>query len=230
MEITSAAEKQLRSLLCLQAGLHVETPWLSRLKARLRVPELLDRLGLTSIAASSNTSGGWYRLLDALLHLHPVSPRERCGHVTCRRAAFLWGELIRHANVDDASHARMPQLLGDAAVLPFVQITRAIRSGRIADARGEDVYLANAARRLRMPITFVHGSDNRTLLEDSTRLTFEHLVERNGPALYHRHVAEGFGHMDCLIGRDAPKRVYPLIGEHLDWVDAATATEPVPTT
>jgi len=213
-----ALDGKLRSMLCLQAGLHVATPWLSRLKARLRVPELLDRLGLTAIAASSDTGGGWYRLLDAALHLHPVSARERCGHVTCRRSAFLWGELIRHANVDDASHARMPQLLGDAAVLPFVQMTRAIRSGRVADARGDDVYLANAARWLRLPITFVHGGDNRTLLEDSTQLTFEHLVTRNGPALYRRHVVEGFGHMDCLIGRDAPARVYPLIGEHLDRV------------
>jgi hypothetical protein len=35
--------------------------------------------------------------------------------------------------------------------------------------------------------------------------------------------------MDCLIGRDASKRVYPLIGEHLDRV-SAVPDSPMPTT
>jgi len=224
--VAADADVRFHDALRCRRGPGLAAPVLRRLPARRR---RASAEGLTSIAASSSTAGGWYRVLDAALHLHPVSPRERCGHATCRRAAFLWGELIRHANVDEASHARMPQLLGDAAVLPFVQMTRAIRSGRIADAQGRDVYLADAARWLRLPITFVHGSDNRTLHEGSTRLTFEHLVSRNGPAMYRHHVAEGFGHMDCLIGRDASKRVYPLIGEHLDRV-AAVPASPVPTT
>jgi cholesterol oxidase len=204
---------------CLQAALHYDTPLLSRLKARLRMPELLDALGVRSIAASSHTRGGWYAALDALIALHPISASERCGHVTCRRSAFLWGELLRHDNVDEASHARMPHLLGHASVLPFVQMTRAIRQGHLSDVRGRSVYLRGALHGLHLPITFVHGDHNATLLPGSTRGTYEMLVAEHGPALYRRHEVERYGHLDSLIGRDAPQDVYPLIGEHLDRVE-----------
>jgi len=214
---------QLKSVLCLQAGLHYDNVLLARLKARLRMPELLDAIGVRAIAASSHVRGAWYRLLDAALRLYPIARAERCGHATCRRSAFLWGDLLRHANVDEASHARMPDLLGHASILPFVQMTRGIRDGHITDAQGRDVYRAGAPQGLRLPVTFVHGSSNVTLCEGSTRETYELLLRHNDPQLYRRHVVEGFGHMDCLIGREAPRRVYPLIGEHLDWAHQTLA-------
>jgi FAD/FMN-containing dehydrogenase len=210
---------RVNSIVSLQAGLHYATTPLTRFKARLRLAEVLDFIGLRAIAASAHTRGGLYRVLDLLLRLHPISRSERCGHATCRRAAFLWGELLRHANVDEATHARMPDLLGDAAILPFVQMTSAIRSGRIRDRNGNDVYVANAARGLRLPLTFIHGSRNDTLRAPSTERTFNLLVQQNGPALYRRVVVDGYGHLDCLIGRTAPADVFPLIGAHLQWVE-----------
>jgi cholesterol oxidase len=119
----------------------------------------------------------------------------------------------------------MPDLLGDAAILPFVQMTSAIRSGRIRDVDGQDVYVANAARGLRLPLTFIHGSRNDTLRMASTQRTFDLLVQHNGPALYRRAVVEGYGHLDCLIGRAAHIDVFPLIGAHLRWATEQAAEQ-----
>jgi cholesterol oxidase len=44
----------------------------------------------------------------------------------------------------------------------------------------------------------------------------ELLSERNGAALYKRHVIANYGHIDCIFGQRAADDVYPLILEHLE--------------
>ena len=45
---------------------------------------------------------------------------------------------------------------------------------------------------------------------------FDALRAANGSALYRRHVIPGYGHIDCIYGKDAVRDVYPLILAHLD--------------
>jgi cholesterol oxidase len=206
---------QIRSAVCLQVGLYYDMPPIRRLMSRLRLPRILDMTGLRYLDASATVhNGGAYRVLDALLRLYPVSAKERCANHTCRRAAFMWGELLNHANINDATHDRMGLLLGNASIRPFVQMASSTLAGRIVSATGEDSYLA-APERLRMPITFIHGGDNATVGLGSTASTHDLLCAANGADLYRRHVVAGYGHLDCLIGDNAARDVFGLIGEHL---------------
>ena len=66
-----------------------------------------------------------------------------------------------------------------------------------------------------IPIAFIHGGSNRCLRSESTRTTFELLSERNGEHLYSWHVIPNYGHVDCIIGADADRDVYPIILNHL---------------
>jgi hypothetical protein len=54
----------------------------------------------------------------------------------------------------------------------------------------------------------------------STQKTYQWLTEANGD-LYTRHVIPGYGHIDCIMGKDAARDVYPFILRHL----AATQDE-----
>ena len=112
----------------------------------------------------------------------------------------------------------MGDLLGEASIYPFIQMTGSTRKHRVTAAQSRDSYLP-AADRLRLPVTFIHGSDNGVFGAGSTRKTYELLCETHGPELYRRHVVDGYGHMDCLIGDHGARDVFPHIVEHLERVE-----------
>ena len=215
---------QIRSAVCLQVGLHYDMPALRRFMSRMRLPSILNATGLPYLNASATVHNRlWYRAIDTLLRAYPVSRKERCDNPTCRRAAFMWGELLNHANLSDGTHERMGDLLGNASIRPFVQMARSTLAGRIVTASGEDRYLASLDR-LRVPVTFIHGGDNATVGLGSTGRTYALLCKENGASLYRRHVVDGYGHLDCLIGHDAARDVYGLIGEHVDRIEESVTS------
>ena len=82
------------------------------------------------------------------------------------------------------------------------------------DEHGGEAYLPNLPR-LALPILFIHGALNECVLPRATEITLERLAERNGAALYSRRLIAGYGHVDCIIGKDASRDVYPHILAHL---------------
>ena len=50
----------------------------------------------------------------------------------------------------------------------------------------------------------------------AARSPYEFLREHNDPALYSRHVIPRYAHMDCFVGKDAARDVYPLVTAQLD--------------
>jgi cholesterol oxidase len=67
-----------------------------------------------------------------------------------------------------------------------------------------------------LPILFLHGGDNACFKPESTARTIERLAQVNGRQLYERHVIPGYGHIDCIFGKNAAADIYPLISAHLD--------------
>ena len=82
-------------------------------------------------------------------------------------------------------------------------------------ADGADVYLP-ATDNLRVPLMFLHGEHNRLFKPEGSQLTYDHLVEKNGPDLYSRTVVPEYAHMDLFVGKDAARDVYPLLAADLD--------------
>jgi cholesterol oxidase len=70
--------------------------------------------------------------------------------------------------------------------------------------------------RLAIPTAFIHGAQNECFLPESTALTVEELARANGSNLYERHVIPGYGHIDCIYGKNAVNDVYPFLLEHLE--------------
>ena len=79
-------------------------------------------------------------------------------------------------------------------------------------------------RRLRgVPFLLFVGRDNAVLSTESTQRTYEALTEAFGTCdydgfNYRRRVVPGYGHLDCWMGRNAWKDVYPFVREEVDRV------------
>ncbi|MFP3435284.1 hypothetical protein SB781_36595, partial [Paraburkholderia sp. SIMBA_061] len=82
------------------------------------------------------------------------------------------------------------------------QLAAMVRAGHVVDANGNDVYMPNIAG-MKLPIAFIHGSENLCYLPTSTEMTYDLLVEKFGPENYERHVIDGYGHIDCVFGKRA---------------------------
>lgn len=85
-----------------------------------------------------------------------------------------------------------------------------LRAGHAVDEHGRDVSLPHLER-LALPITFLAGEDDTFFLPKGSETTYQRLRQVNAPDLYERHVIAGYSHLDCLIGKDAPRDVFPLI-------------------
>jgi cholesterol oxidase len=199
-----------------QIATHFATPALSRIKSGLHVPELLDRLGISSLTAYVDTHADWKsRLFDAVLKLHPSAFEDHCRNPICHRIAFLYGPLYKHDQLNAGTHDAMHELFGDATITAFEHLAQLSRSKHLVAADGGEIYLDKLSR-MAVPTLFLHGAENGCFLPSSTEETLGVLVQVNDPKLYQRRVIQGYGHSDCMFGKQAAHDVYPLISDHLD--------------
>ena len=127
----------------------------------------------------------------------------------------MYGEVFDHDQVNEATHEALHEAFGVANLETFKQISLAIRKGHVVSADGDDVYLP-AAEALKLPIAFLHGEHNRLFLPEGSAVTYGYLRHKNGSEHYTRHVFKDYAHMDCFIGKNAARDVYPVVRAELD--------------
>jgi cholesterol oxidase len=205
----------VRSALLSQVSAHLIPGAMQRIKSGLHMPQILEHLGVRDLTVLTK-AGNWPdNLLDEALRLYPVGHDEGCGNALCHRATFLYGLLYEHAQLGEQLHANLQELFGVHDIELFSQLAAMVRAGHVVDAAGQDVYLPQLEN-MNLPLGFIHGTKNRCYLPVSTETTFNLLVERFGAAQYERHMIEGYGHLDCIFGKDAAVDVYPVIARYLD--------------
>jgi cholesterol oxidase len=207
----------VHSVILSQSFAFMDHPWLNRVKAHLRLPQLLRFLGVDSVLTADLDlrSPFWARVLDRLLHFYPTV--EQCSSGVCRRLLFLYGEVVRHENLDRRTHDMLYELFDRANLTTFVHLARMIRSGHIVDRHGRNAYLvAENGRRLTMPITLLQGRRNRLFRPAGGRLTHEWLLEHGydrdraeNERRFALDVIDGYGHLDNFIGKRAHEHVFP---------------------
>ncbi|MDE2089462.1 MAG: GMC family oxidoreductase N-terminal domain-containing protein, partial [Gammaproteobacteria bacterium] len=208
----------VRSAVCSQIAAHVVTPVATRVKAGLHLPEVLDALGVQSLTAYVDSHADWQeRLYDAALKLYPVPPEERCASPVCHRVTFMYAPLYEHDQLNADTHDALHEMFGVANIGAMDHLAAMVRAGHVVAAGGSDRYMPHL-QRLAIPITFIHGAENACFLPRSTELTYEALRDKNAKISYRRHVIPGYGHIDCIFGKDAARDVYPLILEHLQGI------------
>ena len=211
-----AGLKGVRSAVCSQVATHFKVPLMSQVKTGLHLPSILDMLGVDSLTAYVDNHADWKeRLYDIALNLAPAEQGECCTSATCHRISFMYAPLYRHAQLNTATHEALHEMFGIANIASFEHLAMMVREGHVIRADGDETYLPHPER-LALPILFIHGSENRCILPESTEMTQRLLSEVNGADLYTRKLIPGYGHIDCIFGKNAVRDVYPHIVEHLE--------------
>ena len=140
---------------------------------------------------------------------------EACGSDVCKRLTSMYGPLFEHAQLDPITHASLHELFEDASPALGESLAAMARAGHVVTTAGDDVYLPHLDR-MAIPIRFLHGAENHVFLPASTEAAMAALAQVNGAGLYSRVVLPGYGHEDCILGKNAATEVYPAILEHLE--------------
>lgn len=152
--------------------------------------------------------------IDALVYAVPFPTGEPCNSPTCHRVFGVFGPVYNHDQLNAATHDALNHVVGPVATWPFVQLSRIMQQGKAVSAAGKDIYF-DTPKRLDFPIHFISGEMNQLVLPSTTLRTQKWLqaVLPESAAKFTRRVYRGYGHMDCLVGRNAARDVIPdLIG------------------
>jgi cholesterol oxidase len=197
----------VRAAVCSQVSTHVLIPLWSRLKS----PSVtaMARMGVTTISPSDDDAWLW-RFSD-----HTPRLGARCHDRVCRRITTIFGPLYEHAQFSDGTHAELRSLFGTVNLTALSQLSLLGRRRHLVSSTGEERYLPHLDR-LAIPIAYLHGEANRCVLPKSTETTLGLVRAANGGSLYRRSVFAGYGHVDCVMGKDAVRDVFPVIVDHLN--------------
>ena len=213
------SKHQVRSILATQVGIYWDAPTLLEWKARSGLPQLLETLGIHSLPVTSRSEDPTFlKRIDQLLHLHPQQKDVICRNPTCRRTAFLFGPIFNHDKLNEETHRDLGRQFGFASVHAFRQLARIVQRKEAVTWSGES-YLKQNLDALKIPITFLRGSENRFIGESSTKKTYQFLRKRFPKEFYRHLTLDGYGHGDIYIGKDVAHEVFPVFQEHLQWVE-----------
>jgi cholesterol oxidase len=206
----------VRSAVCSQIATHIKSLTMVNLKTGLHLPRFLDALGIKSLTAYVDAHADWEsKLFDEALKLYPVEMTQHCHSPVCHRITFMYALLYQHEQLNELTHSCLQEMFGIANMRTFEQLALMGRKGHLVSFDGADIYMPHLSR-LAIPITFIHGERNECFLHESTEIAYELLRKVNGPDLYTHTAIPGYGHIDCILGKDASRDVYPFILKHLE--------------
>ena len=200
------------------AGHPIPTP-ANRLRAHVRVPTVIRKLGMPTISTDYRPDSLQDRALERVMRSLPIS--RMYDSPVGRRIYFIYGDVFDHSRIDETTMAeQVPSFFGASNMTFFEHMGVMVRKGgRAVDVRGRDVYLSHTDR-YRMPISFITGEHNRMFIPRGIDATYDLLRTANGPERYTRRVIEGYAHLDLWLGRNAERDVFPGVLAELERHDA----------
>jgi hypothetical protein len=164
------------------------------------------------------------RSINQLLRFYPDERRELCNNAACHRTSLVFGRCWNHRNLNEATHRQIDRFFGGVNMRLLDLLMRQGCDGHVM--RNAPLYEVlstkeNVARLKGVPVMLFVGGDNAVLSPESTCRTYEILCDTFGAGEgidYRRRVVPGYGHLDCWMGRNAWKDVYPFVREEVDRV------------
>ncbi len=155
----------------------------------------------------------------------PFAGEQPCYSPTCHRIFGIYGPILLHANLNEATHTGLRSVFGAISTHPFEQLGLIMQRGHAVRADGADTYLPGYAN-VDFPIHMIHGALNQEFLPDTTWRTQKWLrtVLPTRADEFTRTLIPGYAHLDCFIGRRAHLDVFPALINMLD--KRNTSTQP----
>ena len=140
------------------------------------------------------------------------------GTATCNRMTLFYGREWVHANLAEATHRELASLVGPASIEVFRQLFFIINRQRLTDRNGASAYMTTEQFQTHwtFPTLFAHGSENRVFDPRSAVRSWARLRDLQPGRVVRVFMAEGYGHMDFLFGKNAHRDVYPKLNAFFD--------------
>lgn len=207
----------VRSMVCMQVGTDVVGGLQINLKAGARIPSLLKMLGGKGITAYSDEEAGFFdKMLNFGVKMYASAIGAGSNDPISNRVTFMFSKLYEKENINQATFQAFHEMFGIANFTTYEQLTLVTRKKELRNHKGEDTYLPYAKERLNLPICFIHGAKNHVFTPEATKKSQQRLQKLNPNQDYTRCLIDGYGHQDCVIGKNAHKDVFPHIVEHFD--------------
>ena len=94
---------------------------------------------------------------------------------------FMYGEVFDHDQLNDATHEAIARDVRRRQHDDIQAYHEDTSHRPCVDADGEERYLPHVDR-LRLPIAFIHGAQNRLFLPEGSEATFKFLRRRTAPS------------------------------------------------
>jgi cholesterol oxidase len=133
----------------------------------------------------------------------------------CRRIYAIYGPVMNPDQINRDTRDALDWIFGYGNLTSFGQIRRFIRNRRLVDCEGGDAYLPNITR-LRTDVVLLQGHENKLFLPEGSAETLRWIREHHGTDACTRLVIPGYAHLDCFIGRNAARDVFPLVLRELE--------------
>lgn len=200
--------EQIRAFVASQVALHLNMTPVGTFKLKTRLDRLLPGVDMIHQKPAELSGGISDTAVTALAKVIPKT--YSCNNPVCPRHSASFGEVILHARVNAPTHDMMGDLIPECLTAFLKDVAVWGRKQTVLTDQ-DDGRLA----RLKLPITFISGSENRMFVPESTERTYNALCEANGPSFYQRKVYEGWGHLDSFIGDDADQIIWPDLAKAL---------------
>ena len=188
------------------AGHPIPTPG-NQLRAWIRLASLFKALGIDGLNTDYDPHSLPDRAVELLMKALPF--RHIYDNPVARRIYFVYGDVYQWENINRPTMEQaVPSFFGNGNITFFEHISLMIRASAARNARGEDVYLANADA-FRFPMTFMTGEYNRMFVPKGLQRTYDHLRKANGSEYYTHRVFKDYAHLDCWLGTNAERDVWP---------------------
>ncbi|KAK0099562.1 hypothetical protein ONS96_008063 [Cadophora gregata f. sp. sojae] len=206
--------------------------------------KLYGLLGGKWFSCSSTTDDSYFQqLVNQILRFYPDEREEICNNVSCHRCSLVFGRYVtspsahspfasifhtdqstslwNHRNLNEATHRQINRFFGGVNMTLLHLLMRMGYHGHVTTNGPLFAPLTtphNLHRLKNIPILFFSGADNKVLTPESTDKSYSTMRDMFGTRDYSRVVVQGYGHLDCWMGRKAYRDVYPMIREEVDRV------------
>ncbi len=203
----------VRAAVCSQVSTDLIVPPLNLFKSYMT--PIAKTIGFRTLSTYTDHDGSYLdRAYNGAIQFYPMESEEQCKNPVCQRITSLYGNLYEHSQLNAETHRALHELFGVVNLTAMSQLSRISIARHLVNADGEETYLPYL-NRLAIPIAFIHGAENICVLPESTEITLDRLSKVNGPGLYQRFLIPEYGHVDCILGKNAVNDVYPHILSHL---------------
>lgn len=144
-----------------------------------------------------------------------------CNSIVCHRCDVPFGRCWSHANLNQATHAYLGNVFTGIHMNFLTHLSRmgAAPPNHVRTNLPDFVDLVTASNLKKLAglkICFLSGGENAVWQPNATKKSLDQLQEVFPDGRYERVVVQGYGHLDCWMGKNAFADVYPRVGHHLE--------------